>query len=375
MSEVLLDWYREERARIYSRSASRAGDLLIGTQVWDKKYLDRFARYLVPTMMAPANLAALSGRARMLIYTRAHEVEDVWKIVRILEANGIEIEVAMMPPLGDVKAQMVLGTIHSAMMTAAGHWMMGLHATYADHLYSERYFPNLFRLIEKHPQGICHYSLSCQLEGAAPAIEKFRSNGSLAIPAADLGTLAFQHQHQQTKPFIVNDLAPGRMSPTAYLVWRGMDRLWLHCPHTNPVYLSPIDCLSLRTPNVKTVVAALDLRCPYVFSRAPYVPTIEDNMQVIEVSDVSKEERTDASWEEFAKLTWAVMRWRDDFLPFWTRPSVLAIREHDKPYVEEEEARRQFAAIFDRLMADRERLCLECVQEAGFQNGWRPTLL
>lgn len=380
MTQILLDWYKAERARIYSRSQARPGDLLIGTQVWGEKFLDSMARYMVPTMLAPANIATLAGRARMLIYTRPHEVEAVWQIVRPLEACGVEIEIAIAPPLhmaGTDKLELsniVLGAIHCAMMAAAGHWMMGLHPTYADHVYSDMWFRNFFRVLEEHPEGVAQYSITGQIETAKPELEVFRQPGFLAVPALDLGDITFRHHHQQQRPFVLNDLPPGRMSPTSFLVWRGKDRIWLQSPHMNPLYLNAVDCLSLRPPTKFTVQAPLDTRGPYVFGRMPYVPTVDDEMESIEMADVSKPKRVDSTFEDFAQLTHMVMRWCDDYMPFWRRRSVLRIREHDLPYVDEAEVERQFTEISARLMAMRDRLATKSLQEKKTELGWIPTM-
>lgn len=371
MSEVLLDWYRAERGRIYSRSSARPGAILMGGMIWGEKYLDRFARWCVPSLLAPENIAALAHRARMVIYTTLGDGEGLCKITRVLEACGIEVEFHALPvDHGQFKVQFLLAAVQRALLARAAHDMMGFHPLFPDHTYSARFAPNLVRLSTEH-QAIAQMTISGQLETAAAPLNSYRSkDGILSIPARDLGSIANAHFHQQTKPFVLNDLAGGEMTPTPYFVWRLADRLIVHCCHMNPEFMSAAVCQSVPEPNKNTIVGALDCSLPYVFPEAWYTPTLDDEMTCIEFSDNDKPKREPSTLDLMTDLAWHVMRFGDDYMPYLRRRSVIPLHPHEGNVVDEKAADAQFYSIVASMIQVRERMALESIQQRSKEIGW-----
>lgn len=370
MTQGLLDWYRAERSRIYSRSSARPGAILIGGMIWGEKYLDRLARWCGPSLLAPQNIGALAGQARMVIYTIPACVEGLIKILRPFEACGVEIEFQRLPDGHDqIKTQFLLGAVQRALIARASHDMMGYHHLFPDHSYSDRFVPNLVRLTGEH-SAIAQIQISSQIETAAADLEAHRSNGILAINARDLGTIAHAHHHQQQKPFIMNDLPSGQMTPTPYFLWRLADRLIIRCPHQNPEWMSPQVCQSVPEPNKSTIVGALDCSLPYVFPEQWYTPTLEDEMTCIEFSDDTKPKRTAGPLQDMTDLAWHVMRFGDDYLPLLQRPSVIPLHPHEKNAMTEDQADQQFRYILAYMLEERRRMAEESIQQRAKEIGW-----
>lgn len=373
MSDVLFEWYKTERARIFSRSQERPGTLLLGGMIWGDKYLDRFARWSVPSLLAPLNSAALSFmRARIVIYTTSASRDRLHTILRPLQACGLSIELIDMPvDLVKIKSQFLLGAVHRALVTQAAHDQMGLHPIYADHTYSNQFMANLLRLVvEGGHQAIAQMTISGQIETAAADLELHRRNDILDIPARDLGTIAHNHFHQQTKPFVINDLPEGQMTPTPYFVWRLPDRLIVHCCHMNPEYLSAQVCQNVPDPNVSTIVAPLDTSLPYIFPEQWFTPGLEHEMTCIEFSDEDKPKRTSGPLEDMTDLAWHVMRFGDDYMPFLRRRSVLPIHPQRDNIVDEAHVDERFNEILTYMLAQRRRMAEESIQQRSKEIGW-----
>lgn len=370
MSEVLLDWYKAERARIYSRSSARPGAILMGGMIWGEKYLDRFARWCVPSLLAPENVAALAGQTRIVIYTTPADTDGLCKITRPLESCGIEIEFHALPiDHGKLKVQFLLAAVQRALLARAAHDMMGFHPLFPDHTYSARFMPNLVGLTGEH-QAIAQMTISGQLETAAADLNAHRSNGILKIPARDLGSIANAHFHQQTKPFVLNDLPPGQMAPTPYFVWRLADRLIIHCCHMNPEWMSPQVCQNVPEPNASTIVGALDCSLPYVFPEQWFTPGLEHEMTCIEFSDADKPKRTSGPIEDMTDLAWHVMRFGNDYEPFLCRQSVIPLHPHDGNVVTEADVNIQFDEILRYMLSHRRRMAEESIQQRAKEIGW-----
>lgn len=371
MTQGLLDWFKAERACTTRPAMTpRPGGILFGGMVWGGKYLDRLERYCVPSLLDPGNIAPLAGRSRLVLYTVPSDVDRLKAILSPFHACGIDVQLRALPGGHDkVRTQSLLATVQRVLLAEAGAEGMGFHPFLADHVYNKDFMTNLSRLGKDH-SAIAQMTISGQIETAAAELDHYRDDGILAIPARDLGTIAHDHMHQQTKPFVINDLSPGLMTPTPYFVWRLADRLVIHCPHMNPEWMSPEVCRAVPEPNRNTIVGAMDCSLPYLFPEKWYTPTLEDGMTCIEFSDATKPERTAGPIEDMTDLAWHIMRFNDDYLPFLARRSVLPLHPHDRNVVDERDAARQFARIVTYMRMNRQRMAEESIQQRAKELGW-----
>lgn len=371
MTQGLLDWYKAERSRT-DRTAlpSHLGGILLGGMVWGEKYLNRLEGYCVPSLLAPGNLGPLSGRSRLVIYTVPGDVERLKSILKPLDEAGVDVELRPLPGNHDkVRTQSLLATVQRILLADAAADGMGMHPFFPDHVYSARFLTNLSRLAKDHA-AIAQMTISGQIETAAADLDKHRVSGVLSISARDLGTIAHDHMHQQTKPFVINDLPPGQMTPTPYFVWRLADRLIIHCPHMNPEWIGPGVCKGVAEPNRYTVVGALDCSLPYIFPEKWHTPALPDEMTCIEFSDRTKPERTSGPIEDMTDLAWHVMRFRLDYMPYLRRRSVLPIAPHNRNTVTEGRADMQLETVIAYMLANRQRMALESIDQRSREIGW-----
>lgn len=371
MTQGLLDWFKAERSRTdRTPLPAHPGGILLAGMVWGEKYLDRLEQWCVPSLLAPDNIAPLRGRSRLVIYTVPADGERLKAILKPLDEAGVDVELRPLPGQHDkVRTQSLLATVQRILLADAAADGMGVHPFFADHTYSARFFTNLSRLAKDH-QAIAQMTISGQIETAAEYLAKHRVNGVLSISARDLGTIAHDHMHQQTRPFVINDLPEGQMTPTPYFVWRLKDRLIIHCPHMNPEWIGPEVCKAVPEPNRNTVVGALDCSLPYIFPEKWHTPSIEDEMACIEFSDATKPERTSGPLEDMTDLAWHIMRFNDDYLPFLRRRSVLPIDPGKRNIVTEEHADLHFDVILRYMLANRRRMAEESIQQRAKELGW-----
>lgn len=368
---VLEGWFGSEIARLYNEWADPApGQLLLGCPVWGQKYVDRFAHYCLPTLMSPRNAAALKGRTRLLIYTDTESLSQVWAYTRGLEAHGIRVRLVLISPEvmrhvpkageklqdGDQRGlykYWVLGVIGNALAQVAWRDQMGMHVLHPDHLYAPTYFENLFRLSEKY-DGICQTGISANIVTAASEIERYRvmeegpHKGVLIIPDRDLGDIGFRHLHKQTRGSLMNNARiPNDMPHSHFLAWQGRDKLVLHCCHMNAAWMR----FDHDKPPRTRIPATLDAELPAFMQPDFYVPTIDDGMTFIEVSDddkLAEEELVDLP--TFVRRCWSHVRFQRDWMPWFVRPCEVPIHPQNT-YLEDEDIQRQFAQILHYLDA------------------------
>lgn len=381
---VLENWFGTEMARIYEVPPYRAdGVLLMGCPVWGRKYLDRFRQYCLPSILSQKNLAALTGRCHMVLFTDSDSFTELWAMTKGLEQTaGIALQLLVIPkevmafvrpksstgpdpiPLEgawrpqedpDLNKYWVLGVAGNVMLQMAGRTGMAFHMLQPDHIYADEYFPNLFRLRDAGHEAITQPGISAEITTAADDIEAYRvkdgpQKGSLPIPARDLGTLGMKHLHKQTKACLMNDaMIPDKMPHSHLLVWQGRDKIVLHCCHMNPAYLSPRLCAA-APPRIP---ATLDAELPaFIPDGKFYVPKIDDGMTYLEVSDKDKGALEGfVDFETFSVRWWTHVRYLEDWMAYSTTPYEIPIKRQEN-YIPDDEIKRQFDDVLARLIAD-----------------------
>lgn len=327
----LHQWLGAELVALYGAWGQDArGQLLLGGTAWGPKYVERFLAFTAPSLRAPANLAALKGRARIVLFTDSGSFDLLWRWAEQMTADGVPTVLKMIPPaiVGNVAAHKgtfpLLGMTQNLQVKAAARSGMAYHSLICDHIYSSHYFKHLFKLAKRYP-AIVHSSVSADIAPVERELAAYRQDDAIVIDALTLGDMGFRHMHAQSRGNLMNrggEWLEGLPS-SFQCIYQGRDRLYLHCCHTNPVYLAPEICVAAPV----RYFSPIDCNLPFYVGDEFYFPTVEDQMQFIEVSDDSKP-GVDArvSDELHAAVCWHHVKFRSVYLPWFAAPCEQAIK-------------------------------------------------
>lgn len=356
---LMLPWFNDEITEIYSREPVEANDgLMMGCPVWGEQYIDRLAAYTIPSLMSPDNLAALKGRGRLVLYIDEREFPYVHRLTAWVRRAGIKVLFRFIPPevmrmldRGDYSSRFrTLAVVQNVLTHMAGVQGMAYHQFQPDHLYEAHYFPNLFRLGEKH-EAIIQMSLNATMEGIEPEVEKFRTDsGALAIPGRELGDMGYRHMHPQCQLHSMNAAKwPDSLPCSHRLWWQGKDAVHIYSSHVNPAWLSPRLCLDAPVAFTSTMDTLLP---EYVPPDLPfYVPTVEDELTFIEFSDAEKPaNRPYVGFQDFSMNFWGASSFTGEYMPYFSRPSLVPIKPKAS-YLTDDEIKRQAGQIVESLNA------------------------
>lgn len=312
--------------------------LLIGGPVWGEAYADVFERYCLATMRAPANLAALQANdASIEIYTD----EDTWgRIEAMLEGCGIPFHINLIRFTGTKYD--ILTRVHSQQVEDCAKTRRPFHMLVCDQVYSESYFPNLFRLAAEHG-NLIHSGVNCTMSGAAAELDTLRAkDGSIAIDGTTLGHITWKHRHNRLSQFVMND---GEGLPNCHFhIWRARDRAMMFCAHNSPVYLTPETGEKLgRTQSTLDSMAHLigDF----------HAPSLEDDMVLSGVEVEPKIQwypRVD--WHQFAINCWDQAKSAKSISRYYRRPSAEVAIPIDEDAPTAAEVIEKQTSICERLI-------------------------
>lgn len=354
-------WFAEQFTAIHNQAREELGGILLACPVWGEEYIARFWVYCVPSLLAPANAAALAdGRSRIVLFTDEAGVFLLAKAKRHLEAAGIDVRLHLIPAaiaalLGKNRQNRytLLSVVHNIGVQMAGRLGMGFNMMAADHVYGAEFFPNLKRLATKY-HAIAQSALSADIATVGRDLVKHVvGNDRLVVPGDRLNAIAWKHLHAQMRWMTVGLNGRNittRMPGSTWLAWRGERSLSIVSPHMNVTYLSPLMCRMAPT----CVPDTLDTRLPAFMPAGAYVPTPADGLAYIEVSDAdkghSRENLTRAQWVD---NLWHVVRFKESYLPFM-QPCEIAIPA-SATGLSAKTIERQRGVLMQALVAGRER--------------------
>jgi hypothetical protein len=359
--KLLHNWFSLEFHELNRRMVDfdGRGRTLIQCAVWGEKYATRFILTTASTLRAPANLEALRKRGRLLLFTDGPGFDVLWRFIREMQADGVPTSVVMIPPFvmdahneqalikprTQERTFPLLGCTQNLSVQIAGRYGLGFHATFPDHLYSDQYFPNLFRLADQH-EAIAQTSISADIS-VMPEIEKRRhADGSLAISPAELGALGFANLHGQSSGNLMNRGAEFLGYPSSHCcIWQGRDKLFVHVCHMNATYLSPRLCAMAPIK----YFSPIDCNLPFLMPKGSWIiPKASDGMTFIEVSDDSKfktQRRLDI--ETFSAVCHYHTNFRDDFMLWFELGCEVPIGPQADFMDDADIARRQAQLVID----------------------------
>lgn len=366
-------YFRNQMDRIHSGSAQNGG-IVMPMLCYGSEYLMRFAAFTMPSLMSIANIKALAGRTRLLVYTDEASRMALWDVTQPLHQAGIDVQVVVLPPamLEPHLKYMTLGTVHHIGLHAAQHWRAAIHMIAPDHVYSRSFFPNLSRLGHEH-QAVGHVPISADIVAARPALERARDpSGILTLTSETLGAIAWQHMHPIMGVLIANDMdAPAHVPPVTPHIWKGQKAAILYSWHQNVDYLSPFLVSAVPPPRLHTVFATLDTRWPYITTQYPYAPTLEDDMVLLELSGAEKvPQQSPVSLFDFAVTSWHICRFTNDYITHFSRPTMVPIGDQPDGLPDDVIAQRQ-AEIIKRTIELRPEIAVKSIQFNAKKVGWR----
>jgi hypothetical protein len=368
----LASWFSKVMDDLYEEWPDHIDGVLMGCPIWGKTYRERFEHYCLPTLAAPENLAALRGRCRLVLFSDGEGRSQLLRMLKPLEQHGIEFVLLTIPPAVLARAEEreldrypILGCVQNMLIQMAGRYCMGLHMLMPDHSYPERYFPKMFALGEKY-EAIVQCGLCVDIDSAKWEIEDYRTaDKELIIPSHELGDLGWRHLHKRMRMLVVNNAPDGKMPQSHFLMYQGRDRLRIHSPHMNPVWLSARLCLKADLPREpKTLIATIDTRLPALIDGTPvHIVQPEDEMMVIEVSDDTKAAPSKfVEFDDFAMRAWQQIGFSDSFDPLFNSGCEIAIAPQDSHW-SDAAISQHHSDTFARMHALKPRLGLEAYQK------------
>jgi hypothetical protein len=373
---ILLPWWNDEHGFINGQAANYGDGVVMGGPLWGEDYINRFLFYCMPTLYTEANKAALRHKCRLVLYID-DGTRSVFQRNLIPQARRCGIDV-ILRPIPDAAMELlygnlygsrfrVLGATQNMIAHMAGKWGMAFHQFQVDHTYGPAYFENLLRLGKQH-DAIAQISINVDIDSAQDEIEAFRAKtGVLDIPDVELGDLGFRHMHAQCRLHSMNDAQyPDALPYSHRLWWQAEDRLVMHSAHVNAAWLSPALTANAPVSFTSTVDTLLpEFVPPDQETGEPkfYVPTIEDGMTFIEVSDKGKPaNRPYVHLEEFCGEFWRNGSFSREYMPYFVAPSYVPIKRQAS-FIPEEEIKRQFEQIYEMLMVTEEPIALDWLRK------------
>jgi hypothetical protein len=319
----LEGWFAAELARAYALPPTDEPGLLLGCPVWGDKFVALFQKFCLPSLLAPANAAALRGNdALVVLFTDADSQLALWRAVLPLERAGIRYRICPLPAEvlageHDLHKLMVLSAVHNLLIQWAKRSGRSFHPLCPDHCYSETFFEGLGP--DCPHEAIALGAVSIDIIRALAAFRPFVDGAALAVPARALGDIGRRHLHQQmTACRLAAVDAPLPRSQT--LIWESTDALVFAGPIFNPVWLSPRLCCEAPVMFPVPVDAALPALIPGDF----HVPGPDEGRVLVECSTKAKAATgTFETLEQWQNFAWLQMNYDSDALRFYRRPTLI----------------------------------------------------
>lgn len=371
--DLLMPWFNAEHEELYGRAMVKGEGVLMGCPMWGRDYVERWAYYSLPTLLAPANQAALKDRCRLVLFIPRAARPMVHRLTRGVASAGIEVIFRDIPDnVLDIMSRdygarfRALGLVGNVLTHMAGRAGMGAHMYQPDQAYGHEYWPNLFRLAKDH-EAITQMSLNVSVESAADEIEQYRiETGALVFPDRELGDLGYRHMHPQCQLHSMNAAKiPDKIPSSHRLWWQGDGAVHMYSAHTHPAWLSPAICRDSPVAFTSTLDTLLPEYIPPGDDGKPvfYVPAIDDGLTFIELSDRGKPaNRPYVPLEQFCEDFWRNSSFGDAYMPFFVRPSLVPIKPKAS-HITDEEIKRQFAQILAALEESQDRIGLDWLKQ------------
>jgi hypothetical protein len=298
--------------------------LTLGGMVYGPTFLDIFERFCVASLRSPANMEALrSNGAKVVLYTDRESSERL----RAILGDLLPHELYELTPNTSECLFETLGAVHYVLTQRAADEGRAFHMLMPDVVYSERYFPNLFRLAvagAAYGGDVLHNTINASASASVYLDWKRRPVGVLAASAADLGDIAWRCLHERHAAYLMNrakvptSMALGQQMQLLHL-WRARDRVMLFSPHNSPVYLTPATARRYPQPVMNTLDGQIQ------FMVGNFVcPSLDDDMAMIciEHAPAKGAPWPNVDWATFANYCWKEIGYQTLHLQYFRKPTM-----------------------------------------------------
>lgn len=348
--DALSAWFHAEQLKAYFAAVLPDGErrLFLGILVYGS-YVERFLKFCVPSLLAAGNLDAIRG-GTMVVHTDAASVDALCAGLVEIVRRGVAVEIEIVPqhildmvPEKSANKYWLLGAAHALHMQMAKYRAHAYHMLMPDVVYATGYFANVVRLRDAGHHVIIQGALSAVLEDAAPDLLE----AECALAPERLNALALDKLHPEISVRLMNGRAdyPGNM----FLPMIGEREARLYSPHMSLVYLAHE--VLMKAP--VRIFNTIDTQIPWFAEGFDiYVPTPDDGMAFIEISDRGKAWRLAPghSIEEFCARFWIMIACNPAYLELFKRPTILRFPDgYTPPMAPMTEA--EMDALAERTMA------------------------
>lgn len=325
-------------------------------------FLQRVLLTNFQSLMAPGNLPALCKEKNPIMYlitdAATRDGIEAAPIVQQMKALGVVFQYAIIPDslISELYAD-VTYTLLGAGATVALHYARKIgaafHHSYPDAVYSDKFFTEVLRLSKEHT-AILGQAMRADEPMMLEALQDYRKDGVLAVPAEDLTALQLNALHQVFWPLMVNN----RVDPWSYplshaTIWEGENFLHLNCPHLNIYWLDHTVFAGYEPRFYMTLDSELDL---LVKGWDFYIPRDNDDLYMGDLSEPNKNMLNDVYGvpDVFSHHMWKSIMFRDT-LKFYLRGMRAKINRKIRPLhdrvMQDIEVKAEQVFLYNALMA------------------------
>jgi len=329
----IMQWLDSEMDAIKPVTGER-DVVVLSLLVFGEKYVQRFIKYALKSLMAFENLPCLAVSKRVIFYIQTDEASreliEAAPIVKAIKALGISFDYTIIPE--DVIETLQGDTTYWMLGAGASlgvHYAKALrgvfHHCFPDMVYSERFFSELLRLSKEHKSILCGGMRSDET-----LIEKYlkcyENDVSLSIPASDLISHHMNNLHLVAWPYVVNNRQFDWQYPQNHiLIWESEGTITINGPHLNPIWLDYSVIKDLPNRFYWTLDSELDMICK---GEDFYIPQEYDDLYQAEISEPNRAFVCDnySHAIAFAQNLWTCIAHRD-MLKFFLRGNRIKLNK------------------------------------------------
>ena len=322
--EMMADWPKNPDKSVF----------LIAFSVWGQRYFDMLVEYCLPSLLTDGNIGALA-KARQpvfFIHTDAQWQAELERhpAMQQLKQAGAQVHYNM------VNASLVnqfdrddgykywhLGMVQSIDLYIAQALQADYHLLMPDTIYSQNHFTGILNAAKKGHKAITRLAISTCMETIRPELDRYRSNGAIAVPDADLAALSIKHLHSASHTWLATNTDWVTELPVIHVVvMEGKDTLHMFSPHQTIVFIDKSVIQRLPKRYFMTLDSELDKVIP---ADCPiYLPQAGDEIGLIE--STSQHQRPmklkRAKLHEFCQRFWFGAQNSMEYWRFFSEPVV-----------------------------------------------------
>jgi len=316
----------------------QTNSLLLGMLVYGK-YVERFLRFTIPSLLASGNLSALSARPLIAIHTDEQGMATLQEGLKCLHPVA-DVELYPIGPNLEKLTRIhhdtkyaILGASEIIHMKRAFYRGMHFHSMFPDVIYGRGYFERLQYLTrEEKYDCILSHSINTRMEHFAPHYDP-------EMHPKRLAGLALEYLHPRLNHFVMNDHA-GDLPLVPHMVFFGMDQVTVSGMHASLIFLHN-KVLGFAPLHLN---ATLDSILPAYIPPGTKMkmPSAADQMVLAELSDknwTNSFNRKGCALKEFSLRFWAVSEGNEGFfeiLQMTTEFPIDTLPEKWRPFTDDE---------------------------------------